>query len=203
MSPWEVVEQKRDRIVLKLRSRAIPPFDYEATQVLSLDGRDARHGASAEASRRPCRSPTASASIPGSCARRASRCRRMRPACGWSSRRRFRPRPSPRRSRPSGISTSRRPLPDDFIDNGYAGWDGRARIDWTDRGVAVDIEADPEHALLPRLFARQGLPDLLLRAGDASEQRLRQARHAGGERPARARAGAETSMRMRLKATVS
>jgi aldose 1-epimerase len=36
-----------------------------------------------------------------------------------------------------------RSLPDGFIDNGYADWDGRARIAWPDRGVAVDIEADP------------------------------------------------------------
>ena len=43
--------QAATRIELRLRSRAIPPFDYEATQVLSLDGRDARHGAVGEASR--------------------------------------------------------------------------------------------------------------------------------------------------------
>ena len=34
----EVVEKKGGRIVLKLRSRAIPPWDYEATQVISLAG---------------------------------------------------------------------------------------------------------------------------------------------------------------------
>ena len=35
-----------------------------------------------------------------------------------------------------------RTLPDDLIDNGFAGWDGRGRIDWTDRGIALDLEAD-------------------------------------------------------------
>jgi aldose 1-epimerase len=39
---------------------------------------------------------------------------------------------------------SPRRLPDDFIDNGFAGWDGRARIEWPDAGVACDIEADPD-----------------------------------------------------------
>jgi aldose 1-epimerase len=34
-------------------------------------------------------------------------------------------------------------LPDDFIDNGYAGWDGHARIEWKDRGIIVDVESDP------------------------------------------------------------
>src|SRR5689334_3345410 len=32
-SPWSVVEQGPDRIALRLRSRAIPPFDYEANLV--------------------------------------------------------------------------------------------------------------------------------------------------------------------------
>jgi aldose 1-epimerase len=44
---------------------------------------------------------------------------------------------------PAGWNFSKpHPLPGDFFDNGYAGWDGRARIDWPDRGVAVEIEAD-------------------------------------------------------------
>ena len=36
------------------------------------------------------------------------------------------------------------PLPEDLVDNGFAGWNGRARIAWPDRGVAVEVEADPE-----------------------------------------------------------
>ena len=38
LAAWEVVEKKRDRVVLKLRSKTIPPFDYEATQVITLAG---------------------------------------------------------------------------------------------------------------------------------------------------------------------
>ena len=40
-------EKKRDSVVLRLRSRAIPPFDYEATQVYLARRRDARDRASA------------------------------------------------------------------------------------------------------------------------------------------------------------
>jgi aldose 1-epimerase len=36
-----------------------------------------------------------------------------------------------------------RPLDGPTIDNCFAGWDGRARIEWPDRGVALDIAADP------------------------------------------------------------
>ncbi len=35
-----------------------------------------------------------------------------------------------------------RALPGGLIDNGFAGWNGRARIEWPDRGVAVDVQAD-------------------------------------------------------------
>jgi aldose 1-epimerase len=35
-----------------------------------------------------------------------------------------------------------RGLPESFLDAGFAGWDGRARIAWPNRGVAVEIEAD-------------------------------------------------------------
>ena len=33
-------------------------------------------------------------------------------------------------------------MPDDFIDNGYAGWDGHARIEWSERGIFTDVESD-------------------------------------------------------------
>lgn len=36
-----------------------------------------------------------------------------------------------------------RPLPHHWVDNGFEGWDGQARIDWPERGLALDIDADP------------------------------------------------------------
>lgn len=35
-----------------------------------------------------------------------------------------------------------RKLPDDWINNGFSGWQGRARIDWPERNLSVAIEAD-------------------------------------------------------------
>lgn len=35
-----------------------------------------------------------------------------------------------------------RPLPSRWINNDFEGWDGRARIDWPERGLAIRIEAD-------------------------------------------------------------
>ena len=54
----------------------------------------------------------------------------------------FPPKTEPRRSRRNGISTRRAACPTISSTTAIAGWDGQARIDWTDRGVAVDIEAD-------------------------------------------------------------
>jgi galactose mutarotase-like enzyme len=34
-------------------------------------------------------------------------------------------------------------LPAEFVDNSFSGWNGRARIEWPNRGYAVAIEADP------------------------------------------------------------
>src|SRR6185437_5812217 len=36
-----------------------------------------------------------------------------------------------------------RPLPAGFINNGFEGWDGRARVAWPARGLALDIAAAP------------------------------------------------------------
>lgn len=35
------------------------------------------------------------------------------------------------------------PLPDHWINNGFEGWNGCARIDWPDRGLTLKIDADP------------------------------------------------------------
>ena len=34
-----------------------------------------------------------------------------------------------------------RPLPGSWINNGFVGWDGRARIAWPERGLGLEIEA--------------------------------------------------------------
>lgn len=39
-------------------------------------------------------------------------------------------------------------LPNTVVDNVFAGWDGRARIDWPDRGIALRIEADVSYYIL-------------------------------------------------------
>jgi aldose 1-epimerase len=139
---WEVVESKRDHAVLKLRSKTIPPFDYEATQIFSLSGgtfevelRLKHHGV------RPI--PYGLGQHPWFV--RTPGVKLQAKATGmWLEQ----PPEFPPKTEAAPIPqkwdfSTLRPLPDDFIDNGYAGWDGHARIEWSDRGVAVDVESDP------------------------------------------------------------
>ena len=141
MSAWEVVEETAGRIVLKLRSRAIPPFDYEATQTISLAGAALDMTLSLThrgdeplpygLGQHPWFVRTPGVTI------------RARASGVWMEQ----PPAFPANTTATPIPerwdfNTPRGLPDDFIDNGFAGWDGSARIDWTDLGMAVDIEAD-------------------------------------------------------------
>jgi aldose 1-epimerase len=140
-SPWELVEEQPGRIVLRLRSRAIPPFDYEATQILSLVGSTLEMELSVR--------HLGSTPLPYGLGQhpwfvRTPGVTLQAKATGmWLEQ----PPAFPSKTEPAPIPEkwnfdAARRLPDDFIDNGYAGWDGRARIDWPDRGVMLDIEAD-------------------------------------------------------------
>jgi aldose 1-epimerase len=142
LSRWEVKEQSRESCVLALRSTAAPPFDYEATQTIAVSGTTldmqlaVRHLGAAPApyalGQHPwfVRTPDVTLQAPASGA--------------WLEQ----PPAFPRDPTPAIVPerwdfAAARRLPDDFIDNGFAGWNGRARIAWPDRGVAVDIEANP------------------------------------------------------------
>jgi len=140
-APWEVTAHDSTRATLRLRSRAIPPFDYEATQLIALAGAaleltlTLKHlGAD------PL--PYGLGQHPWFVRTQATRL--LAPASGaWL--------PQPPQF-PASMKTdpipekwhfaTPNPLPPDLIDTGVAGWNGRARIDWPDRGVAVDVETD-------------------------------------------------------------
>jgi len=142
LSPWEVIERAPARIVLSLRSKAIPPFDYRATQVIVLNGADLEMELAVEhcgedpvpygLGQHPWFVRTPGVTLQAS----ASGVWLEQPP-------HFPASPVPAAVPEKWDFRAPRSLPDDFIDNGFAGWDGRARIAWADRGVAVDIEADP------------------------------------------------------------
>ncbi|MGH6923891.1 MAG: aldose 1-epimerase [Propylenella sp.] len=141
-APWEVTETAPSRIELRFRSRAIPPFDYEARQVLTLSGATLDTVLSLKhLGKKPL--PYGMGHHPWF--PRTPDVTLQAHATGvWLEQ----PPDFPTKTEAEPIPSkwdfgkpSR--LPDDFIDNGFAGWDGRARIDWPGRGVALAIEADP------------------------------------------------------------
>jgi aldose 1-epimerase len=46
--------------------------------------------------------------------------------------------------RPEWDFGTAKPLPQTPVNNGFTGWEGRARIAWPERGLAVEIKAEPE-----------------------------------------------------------
>jgi aldose 1-epimerase len=141
LSPWEVTAHDSTRVTLRLRSRAIPPFDYEATQEIALAGATLEMALMVK--------HLGAEPLPYGLGQhpwfvRTPATRLHAPAAGtWLPQ----PPQFPATMRTDPIPEKwdfSRPhaLPLDLIDNGFAGWNGRARIDWPDRGVAVDVEAD-------------------------------------------------------------
>jgi aldose 1-epimerase len=140
-SPWEVTAHGSGRATLRLRSRAIPPFDYDATQTIALTGAALELTLTVKhLGAEPL--PYGLGQHPWFVRTAATHLRA--PAAGtWLA--------QPPQF-PAGMKTDPVPekwnfsqphrLPPHLIDNGFAGWNGRARIDWPDRRVAVDVEAD-------------------------------------------------------------
>ena len=52
-------------------------------------------------------------------------------------------RPEPDPIPPGWDFSQGQPLPTEFIDNSFTGWDGAARITWPKQRYSVNIEADP------------------------------------------------------------
>lgn len=141
-TPWQVKEKSLSRVALTLRSTAIPPFDYEATQVAELKGGTLSLQLSVE----HCGDKPIPYGIgfhpwfdrtPGVVIHA--------PVTGvWLEQPPdFPAKPTPEKLPEKWDYNTPHGLPDDFFDNGFAGWSGKGRIEWKDRGVVLDVEADP------------------------------------------------------------
>ena len=143
--PWTVAEHKSNRLRLTLESASQPPFDYRAEVEYALDGPKLDIRLAAEHRGPPGvpyglgfhpwlpRTPgvTLEARADEVWLEDESHLPTRRIAVG---------------DRPDWDFSRPRPLPDGWINNGFAGWSGRANIAWLDRGLALDIEATPELA---------------------------------------------------------
>ena len=140
-SPWEVTARDARSVTLRLRSRAIPPFDYEATQIIALNG------AALDITLRL--KHLGSFPLPYGLGHhpwfvRTADTRLHAPAKGyWAAQPPAFPPSLKTDPLPDAWNFSTpRTLPSGLIDNGFAGWNGRGRIEWPGRGVAVEVLAD-------------------------------------------------------------
>jgi len=141
-SPWEVVEQSADRVALRLRSRAIPPFDYTADLTYALSGAMLDVGI-AITHHGPEPVPYGMGVHPWF--PRTPDVTLQAAATGtWLEQ----PPELPKKAEPDPLPpawdfSEPKRLPAEFIDNSVAGWDRRARIEWPEAGYAVSVSADP------------------------------------------------------------
>ncbi len=141
-SPWEVTDRAPDRVGLRLRSTKVPPFDYQASLTYALSGSTLEVRLSIE-NRADFPVPYGLGLHPWF-PRTPDVTLQAKATGTWLEQppqlpTTVIPHPIP----PAWNFAGGRHLPPDFIDNSFAGWDGRARIEWPDQGYAVLVEADP------------------------------------------------------------
>jgi aldose 1-epimerase len=143
--PWRVETQDETTLRLELVSGDQPPFDYRAELTYALDGPRLRVGLAVEhrgdvpapygLGLHPWlpRTPLTTLEAPA--------------ARAWLETGEHLPDGSlPVRERPEWDFSMSRPLPASWINNGFDGWIGKARVRWPEHGLALSIAASPELA---------------------------------------------------------
>jgi aldose 1-epimerase len=140
--PWEVIERGERLVGLRLRSRKIAPFDYEAHLTYALDG--ATLHATLSITNRAERPLPYGMGLHPWFTRTPTVTLQARMDGTWNVQPPVLPTsPEPDPIPPGWDFSEGQGLPADYIDNSFTGWDGRARIEWPDEGYAVAIQADP------------------------------------------------------------
>lgn len=140
-APWKETSRSADSIALTLSAQGPGPFRYDATMFYRLEGA----GLVMElnlVNRAPVRLPYGAGFHPWFV--RDADTTLLAPAKGiWLERSDHLPEAYvPVSDRPTMDFNRARPLPAHWINNGFDGWDGKARIDWPGRGLSALVEAD-------------------------------------------------------------
>jgi aldose 1-epimerase len=141
-SPWKVIAKTPDRIALRLRSTAVPPFDYEANLGYTVSGATLEVRLSVE--NRAGRPLPYGLGLHPWFPRTPDVTLQAQAGGTWLEQ----PPLLPAKAEPDPLPSDwnfgePQHLPADFIDNSFSGWDGRGRIEWPDQDYAVAVEADP------------------------------------------------------------
>jgi aldose 1-epimerase len=139
--PWQVAAQAPDRVSLRLSAEGPGPFRYDADLICSLDG--AALTMRLVVVNRGIRLPFGLGFHPwfvrGPGTRLFAPAERL-----WLEREDHLPGAcAPIAHHPALDFSEAQVLPESWVNNGFAGWTRRARIEWPDRGMAADITASP------------------------------------------------------------
>jgi aldose 1-epimerase len=142
LMPWQVVERRADAVTFAVTHLAAPgaPYAYAARETIALAGEVLAVRLAVE--------NTGDAALPFGLGHHpffplTAETRLTAPATGfWTEKQEFLPDRLSAVPAELDFSTARR-LPGHWLNNGFEGWSGRARIDWPERDLSLRIEADP------------------------------------------------------------
>lgn len=140
--PWIVTQQTTSSVALSLHSLGPGPFHYNASVEYRLDAGLLSITLSV-INRAPQRLPYGLGLHPW-LPRSPGTLLAARAETLWLEDDRHLPAGSmPCQARPEWDFRSLQPLPPTWINNAFAGWDGRAEVVWFDRGIRLAVEAQP------------------------------------------------------------
>ena len=141
--PWHVERQMAAEIVLGLDSTDQPPFDYHAQLAYGLTGDNVTMGLSVE-HRGAVPVPYGLGFHPW-LPRTPGTLLELPATEVWLEAADHLPAGQvPIGARPDWDFAQARPLPADWINNGFAGWPGTARVIWPEHGLQLTVNASPE-----------------------------------------------------------
>ena len=141
LSDWRLVERDSSRAILELESAGPGPFSYVARVEYAIDPSALTIRLSVE-NRAAAALPFGLGLHPWLPRSAATRLQAKAKTVWLEDERHLPAGRVPVRHRPDWGFSVMRPLPDAWINNGFAGWDGRARIEWPERRLALEVEAD-------------------------------------------------------------
>jgi aldose 1-epimerase len=141
-SPWTTTSHDAQRIVIGLRSRAVPPFDYEAELEYTLV--DATLGIRLSLHNRASEPLPYALGLHPWLPRTEDVTLHAVAQGTWPEQPPELPTTTQASPIPSDWDFARpRPLPARFVDNCFDGWDARAVVAWPKRGCQLEVTCDP------------------------------------------------------------
>jgi aldose 1-epimerase len=143
LAGWEVVEQSSERATLRLSSEGPGPYRYDAELLYALAGSTLEMSLRVT-NRADLALPYGVGFHPWLVRTPGTRLSAAATAVWLENELHLPAGGAPVPIPPEWDFRTSTALPEGFINNGFAGWDGRAEVRWDDRGLALDVTASTE-----------------------------------------------------------